>query len=160
VWWAAAVSAASLVIGLVTVRVFLVRIPPDYFALSGGAATTATRRRPVWSAPLLVCKNLLGCVLVAAGVAMLVLPGQGVLTILVGVMLLDFPGKLRLERWIVGHRPVRESIDWLRRRAGRPPLVLADGAGGVQERGTRDAGSNGSRNGGGRPAGRSRGGGR
>ncbi len=125
-WWAAGVSAASVVIGLVAVRVFVVRIPPDYFARSGRAATTATRRHPVWGAPMRVVKNLLGCVLVAAGVAMLVLPGQGVLTILVGVMLLDFPGKLKLERWIVGHRAVRESMDWLRRRAGQPPLVLGE----------------------------------
>lgn len=159
VWWAAGVSAASLAIGLVAVRVFVVRIPPDYFVLAGQRSAPASGRRTIWGAPLRVVKNLLGCVLVAAGIAMLVLPGQGVLTILVGVMLLDFPGKLRLERWIVGHRPVHESIDWLRRRAGRQPLVYDDGAGRVRQGGTGDAGTNGSRRDGGRPAGRSRGGG-
>jgi len=58
-----------------------------------------------------------------AGIIMLVLPGQGIFTILIGIMLLNFPGKYRLERWIVARRPVLRSINWLRRRAGRAPLV-------------------------------------
>jgi hypothetical protein len=55
---------------------------------------------------------------------MLLLPGQGVLTILIGIVLLDFPGKYRLERWAVRHRPVYRSINWLRR--GREPIELDD----------------------------------
>jgi hypothetical protein len=56
------------------------------------------------------------------GLAMLVLPGQGILTILIGVMLLDFPGKRRWELWLIRRRGVRHSIDWIRQRAARPPL--------------------------------------
>jgi hypothetical protein len=123
VWWAAGVSAGSLVIALVAVRVFVVRIPPDYFTSGGRTAPPRADRYPVWRAPVRLGKNLLGCVLVAAGLAMLVLPGQGVLTILAGVALLDFPGKLRLERWLVARRPVRGSINWLRHRAGQAPLA-------------------------------------
>jgi hypothetical protein len=37
-------------------------------------------------------------------------------------MLLDFPGKYRLERWLATRRAVWRSINWLRRRAGREPL--------------------------------------
>ena len=55
---------------------------------------------------------------------MLVLPGQGILTILVGFTLLDFPGKFRLQRWIVTRRGVLESINWVRKKAGREPLAL------------------------------------
>ena len=54
---------------------------------------------------------------------MLVLPGQGILTILAGIMLLDFPGKHRLLRWIVAHPQVLRTLNWLRRR-GHPPLYL------------------------------------
>jgi len=57
-----------------------------------------------------------------AGIAMLVLPGQGVLTIVIGIMLLDFPGKYRFERSLAARRPVLRSINWLRRRANRPLL--------------------------------------
>jgi len=75
---------------------------------------------------LLVGKNLLGCIFLGAGMAMLVLPGPGVLTILVALTLLDFPGKFRLERWIVARRPLLGTINWLRRRAGRTPLALEE----------------------------------
>jgi hypothetical protein len=73
-----------------------------------------------------VAKNLLGYILIVAGILMLVLPGQGTWTIVVGIMLLNFPGKYKLERWIVSRGPVLRSINWVRRRAGRDPLVLEE----------------------------------
>ena len=74
----------------------------------------------------LVLKNLLGGALVLIGLV-LSLPlvfGQGVLTMLIGISLLDLPGKRKLELSIVRREPVRKSMDWMRRRAGRPPLEL------------------------------------
>jgi hypothetical protein len=128
VWWAAGISAGSLIVGLAAVRVFVVRIPADYFEVGPRPAAPtvgpAAGRRPLHHALLRFGKNLLGCVLIAAGIAMLVLPGQGILTILVGVMLLDFPAKPRLQRWLVGRRPVLRTINGLRGRAGQAPLVL------------------------------------
>jgi len=72
---------------------------------------------------LLIGKNALGYILVVAGIIMLVLPGQGIFTILIGIMLLNFPGKYQLERWLATRGPVLRSINWLRQRAGRAPLV-------------------------------------
>jgi hypothetical protein len=69
-----------------------------------------------------VLKNLLGLVLVLAGIAMMLLPGQGLLTVFVGLLLLEFPGKHRLERRLIGWGPIYRAINRLRRRAGRPPL--------------------------------------
>jgi hypothetical protein len=72
----------------------------------------------------LTVKNTLGGCLLVAGIFMLVLPGQGILTILAALALLDFPGKRKLEMSIL-HRPaVLKSINWLRRRAGREPLLF------------------------------------
>jgi hypothetical protein len=73
---------------------------------------------------LLIGRNLLGYVFIVAGILMLVTPGQGMLTILIGLTLVNFPRKYRLERWIVSRRPVLRSVNWLRRRAGCPPLSL------------------------------------
>jgi hypothetical protein len=53
---------------------------------------------------------------------MLVLPGQGVLTLCVSLFLLDFPGKRRLERRILGYPPVLHALNRLRTRAGQPPF--------------------------------------
>ena len=47
-----------------------------------------------------------------------------ILTILVGMMLLNFPGKYQFERWLVTRRPVARSINWLRRRANKGPLQI------------------------------------
>jgi ABC-type xylose transport system permease subunit len=120
-WWIAAASAVMLLATLIAVPIVLARIPVDYFK----ARRRAKRQRhhPAIAAVLRVCKSVLGLMLVAAGLFMLVLPGQGLITILVGLMLLEFPGKYRLERWIVGRRPVFSFINWVRRLSGQPPLV-------------------------------------
>jgi len=59
----------------------------------------------------------LGIVLSLPGI-----PGQGVLTILLGIMISDFPGKERLERKIVSYPKVLEALNKLRERFGKPPL--------------------------------------
>jgi hypothetical protein len=79
-------------------------------------------KRPALRLALLAGKNVLGGVLIVAGLLMLLVPGQGLLTIAVGLVLTDFPGKFRLERWLMRRRSVWRSINWLRRRAGREPL--------------------------------------
>ena len=69
---------------------------------------------------LSITKNLFGLLLIAAGIVMLVLPGQGLLTILAGLMVMNFPGKYRLELWLVGHKSIARSINWIRCRANKP----------------------------------------
>ncbi len=54
---------------------------------------------------------------------MLVLPGQGIITLLVGLMLLEFPGKQRLLQRVLGQRQVLRAVNRLRQRAGRGPLA-------------------------------------
>jgi hypothetical protein len=60
--------------------------------------------------------NAAGSLFIVAGIAMLVLPGQGVITIVVGLLLIDFPGKFRLERWLARRRPLMRGITWIRSR--------------------------------------------
>ena len=71
---------------------------------------------------VLLIKNLLGFVFILLGLAMLVLPGQGLLTLLIGVLLLNVPGKYRFERWLIQQPSVNKAVSWLRQRAGRRPL--------------------------------------
>jgi hypothetical protein len=123
-WWLTAVSAFTFVASLLLVPWLVVRIPRDYFAPGSAHHLPWANRHPAARFALAIGRNVLGCVLVVAGLAMLVLPGQGMLTIVVGVALVDFPGKQRILRRIVAQPPVLESINWLRRRAGRAPLIL------------------------------------
>ncbi|MEX0964235.1 MAG: hypothetical protein WDZ52_09385 [Pseudohongiellaceae bacterium] len=56
---------------------------------------------------------------------MLILPGQGLLTILIGVVLVDFPRKYKFQRWLISLGPVLKSANWLRRKGGREPLEIS-----------------------------------
>jgi hypothetical protein len=51
-------------------------------------------------------------------------PGQGILTILLGLMLLDLPGKRAWEQKLVKRPKVLQTINQLRGKFGKPPLVL------------------------------------
>jgi hypothetical protein len=116
------VSIVTFIATLVLVPILVARLPEDYFSHPRRRRSRWGERHPVLRAVVLIAKNLLGVVLVLAGVGMMFLPGQGVLTILIGLMLVNFPGKYRLERWIARRRSVMRAMNWLRRRAHRPPL--------------------------------------
>jgi hypothetical protein len=73
---------------------------------------------------VLVVKNVVGIVLLACGLVMLFTPGQGILAILVGLSLMNVPGKRALELRIVRSRPVLKAINWIRKKNHRPPLEL------------------------------------
>ncbi len=127
-WWLTVTSIVAFFATLIIVPWFIIRIPSDYFSDSN-----IERRKTPWSnwhplvrRILLVGRNVLGYVFLVVGTAMLVLPGPGILTIVVGIILLNFPGKYRLERWMVERRPVLRSINWLRRWAKKAPIVLEE----------------------------------
>ncbi|GBE07762.1 hypothetical protein BMS3Bbin11_01896 [bacterium BMS3Bbin11] len=124
VWWLLASSAATFFVSLILVPMLVVRIPSDYFTHKKRHPKRPEKYPPVIRIIALILKNLLGLVLVLAGVLMLVLPGQGLFTMVVGIMMMNFPGKYKLERWIVERGPVLRSINWLRRRAGHDPLNM------------------------------------
>ena len=123
-WWLAASTIFTFMATLIAVPILVARIPSDYFSRKKIHGRPWANLHPVVRVILVIGKNVLGAIFVVAGLIMLVLPGQGIFTILIGIMLLDFPGKYRLERWIVARRPVLQSINWLRQRAGRAALVL------------------------------------
>ncbi|MBL9077819.1 MAG: hypothetical protein JNL08_09960 [Planctomycetes bacterium] len=115
------VSLASAVLTVLLLPVVVVRLPADYFTAS--RRDLARRRGPLlWLEHAL--RNLVGVLFVLAGVAMLVLPGQGLLTILIGLLLIDFPGKRALERRLVRRPSVLAFLNRLRARRGRPPLQV------------------------------------
>jgi hypothetical protein len=115
----------SFAISLAVVSFILVKIPPDYFQ-EDRPQEFWSGRHPVIRMLGMVAKNLLGIVLVALGIVMSVpgVPGQGILTILLGIMLLDFPGRQKLERKIVSQPRVLKNVNKLRHRFGKPELEL------------------------------------
>jgi hypothetical protein len=122
-WYLAVFSVISFIGTLVLIPLLVIRIPADYFAEKKRHRWEPwAHEHPLIRWSLLITKNILGYVFIILGFAMLVLPGQGILTILVGIMFINFPGKYRLERWAIMRKPVVQTINKLRRNAGRPPL--------------------------------------
>ena len=113
-----------IVASVVMLPVILVRMPADYFVREESSPTLWRQRHPVMWWTLRVLKNICGLLLLLAGAVMLVTPGQGILTILIGVGLIDLPGKRRFELWLVGRPRVLATINWLRQKHGQPPMQL------------------------------------
>lgn len=115
----------TFTISLAIVSFIMVKIPTDYFRKGTARELWSDKPRVIRSLAVLA-KNLLGVLLVALGIVMSVpgVPGQGILTILLGIMLLDFPGKRDLEYRLVSQPRVLSSINKLRHRFGKESLVL------------------------------------
>jgi uncharacterized membrane protein YbaN (DUF454 family) len=121
----ALIFVGSFAINLGIVSFILVKLPADHFR-KNRQTKFWPGRRPALRAAGIIGKNILGVILVALGVVLSLpgVPGQGLLTILLGIMLLDFPGRDRLEQKLLKRPAIVNSINRLRRRFGKSPLEL------------------------------------
>ncbi|MGH7209722.1 MAG: PGPGW domain-containing protein [Nitrospiraceae bacterium] len=117
-------SVVTFVVSLIGIPFLLVRLPPHYFD-ERHPRTWMEAHHPVLRLVGLLVKNAVGVLLFLAGIAMIFLPGQGLLTMLIGISLLDFPGKRHWERRLIGQPAVLKTINKLREKFDRPPLVVA-----------------------------------
>lgn len=125
--WLFSLSLALFVLGVLALPIMLVRLQPDALRRHlGDTDHVAAQRHPVRHAIWLIFKNTLGAVLAVAGLAMLVLPGQGLLALVVALALLDVPGKHRVERRLLRSPRILRPVNRLRQRFGRPPLLAPD----------------------------------
>ncbi len=124
-WWLGASSLVMFLGTLVVIPWLLIRIPDDYFLYQRKERMELLVHQRMLGIGLKVLKNLLGGIFLLAGLAMLILPGQGLLTILMGLALMDFPGKERCLLWLVSRKSVFRSMNWIRQRAGKDPIRLA-----------------------------------
>lgn len=113
-------SIASVGVSFLGTMVVIIRLPAGAFS--------ETRRAWPRSIPgriLRVLMNVAGWILILIGLVLAVpgVPGQGLLTILMGLLLVDFPGRARLLRKILARPGIRRSIDRLRVRFQRPPFL-------------------------------------
>lgn len=124
--WLPALTVSGIIMALascVAIPWLLLQMPENYFT---EGYQPHTHRGPLaWI--IWLVRNLIAMVLLVAGVLMLVLPGQGLLTILIAVMASTFPGKYRLERAIMRRPGVFRAANWIRRKYQRTPLQHPDG---------------------------------
>jgi hypothetical protein len=116
---------ASFLISSAAVAVVMVKVPATYFSLSH-------RRDFLPNSPwylrygALIAKNILGAFLVVVGIILSLpgVPGPGLLTILIGLVMLDIPGKRPLEARIIQQPTVLATVNRLRAKYKRPPLIM------------------------------------
>jgi len=136
-WGGVLVGALLFVVtiigSLLVMGLLLVKLPATYFQ-DFHSRDVWVDRHPVLRLTARSGKNVLGAILLVVGMILALpgVPGQGLLTIVIGLMLLDLPGKRRLERRIVGRPRILRTINRLRKRFGSPPLVLGSRGGDVQ----------------------------
>lgn len=121
---AAVLSVLSILLVLVSgigALLFARWLPEDYF-LHPHPLSQLAQRRDARYFVLLALRQLVGLCLLIAGLAMLVLPGQGLLTLVAALCVAEYPGKRALVHRLVRRAMVRKGLNALRRRAGRPPL--------------------------------------
>ncbi|HKE55861.1 MAG TPA: hypothetical protein VKB46_04135 [Pyrinomonadaceae bacterium] len=120
-----AIFVVTFLVSLAIVSIILVKLPADHFK-KDDKTKFWSGPRPALRAAGVIGKNILGVLLVIIGIVLSIpgVPGQGLLTILLGIMLVDFPGKRRLEQKLLAREEVRKTIDRLRARFNKPPLEL------------------------------------
>jgi len=120
-------SVVTFIASLIIVPIILARLPSDYFLANNKNNELATQtNKPSYFGLYKIIQNIVGALLILAGIAMLVLPGQGVLTILIGLGVTSFPAKARLERKLVSKKSVFKSLNWMRKRAGVEPFLYPE----------------------------------
>ena len=115
----------SLLISFAAIAIVMVKIPANYFSSHYTHDFMPNSRWIVrWGA--VVAKNILGVCLIGLGIILSLpgVPGQGILTILLGLIMIDIPGKRPLEARIIKRPTVLSAINRLREKYDKPPLEL------------------------------------
>ena len=103
---------------------WLISIIPHNYFVDKKRVSLIKMKKPLMWLPIIIIKNSIGLVLILCGILMLILPGQGVLTIITGLIFLDYPGKFRFERSLVRNKLILNSMNWIRRKLDKPDLII------------------------------------
>ncbi len=119
--WLAPISLATFFLSLLIIPLIVSNLSVNCFININKKKQAA--RISVTSLGFLLFRNIGGIFLLTAGFAMLFLPGQGILTILIGLLLLSFPGKQTMLNYLIFKPAVQHSLDWIRKKSGKPQFT-------------------------------------
>lgn len=117
-------SLLLLAITIISLALVTIKLPADYFTRDHREPSSLRHPHPLPWQGLSWLKNLFGMLFILLGIALLALPGQGALTILIGLTMTNFPGKYRLERRMMRQPAINKTLNKIRELAGKPPLEV------------------------------------
>lgn len=119
-------SIFILIISVFMMVLIISFLPEDYFKSENRnlISSVQSSQYPLLKLLVLITKNFFGILLLMSGILMLVLPGQGILTIITGLVFMDYPGKYKFERKLLRQKGVINSINWIRSRLSKPSLKV------------------------------------
>ena len=119
-------SIFILIISVFMMVLIISFLPEDYFKSENRNLISSVQNShyPLLKLLVLITKNFFGVLLLLSGILMLVLPGQGILTIITGLVFMDYPGKYKFERKLLKQKGVINSINWIRSRLSKPSLKV------------------------------------
>ena len=120
--WLGTLSFTIFIFSLLTIKWLVALIPSDYFIKKNNSEFRSNY--PIFWLVSIIIKNLVGYTLIVGGILMLVLPGQGLFTIFVGLMLSNYPGKFYIERKFIAIPSVLSAINWLRKKSNTPSIKI------------------------------------
>lgn len=123
--WLGILSIVTFIGSLLVIPWLILHMSPNYFIRHRIEVIERHRRHPVLTILLFFLRNTVGFVLLVSGMAMLVMPGQGILTMLIGLSFMDFPGKHQLLEKVVRIVSVQQTLNWIRRKGGKEDLFFA-----------------------------------
>lgn len=129
-YWMGGATLLFFIVMMIVTPILIVHMPADFLEKNGGGGAGGKGgssgggggKGGAWK----IGRNILGWLLIAAGIAMLALPGPGVLVLIIGVTLADFPGKQKALRWLMSRKSILKPANRLRERYGKPPLQVPD----------------------------------
>lgn len=118
------VSIMSFIASILLIPWIVTQIPADYFTHPKRQRYLCCQKPKMVRFMFIFLKNIIGVLLIIGGIFLLFLPGQGILTILIGLLIIDFPYKYRFEIWVIKHPFVLKSVNKLRTKTKKRPLVI------------------------------------
>ena len=121
--WLGIISVITFVVSILLIPWLIGLLPQDYFIGKKESFHASRSLRLAFSFLFVLMRNVLGAVLLLAGIAMLFLPGQGILTMVLGLSMLDFPKKHLLIQNLTRRPAIRQGLNWIRAKTNRPPFL-------------------------------------
>jgi hypothetical protein len=119
-FWLGIMSILTIIASIVLVPLFIKHIPIDYFTNS---KYHQIKLNNAYNIAKFILRNILGLLLIIAGIIMLLTPGKGIISIIIGLFLMQFKGKYKLEKKLIQNDATFKTLNWIREKTNKKPFL-------------------------------------